>query len=326
MKKILFALLIASLFAGACKNKDLDYEDNCDPDGRAVKVVVNWDDPAKESRVMRINLFSQTEGMSDYGRDDVPKSGTKIIRLTEGCCYLPFCYDYNASNIYFRHETDDEQFEAYCANASRATYDKYASRVDDEETVAEPQEFYVHCPEGTFDVKFTPESPDTLVFHFYPKNKVREFTYCIRNIVGINNIQDVRGAISGMSSSYHFKSRSVVNTRSTLLFEDGATRGSNTDGYIEGVFYTFGPVSPYNNRFTIEILSKGEKYFTASWDVSDQITESMNDRAAKLERDGYDILIVNKGDIPEIPDPGTEEPSSGFEVGVGEWDNVVIYL
>lgn len=326
MKKILYALLIITLFAGACKNKDLDYEDNCDPAGRAVKIVINWDDPVKEARPMRINLFSLSEGIADYGREDIPKSGTKIIRLTEGCCYLPFCYDYNATNIYFRNEMEHELFEAYCAPASRATYNKYVTRDNDEETVAEPQDFYVHCPEQTFDVEFTSENPDALVFNFYPKNTVRKFTYCIKNIVGIDNIKEVRGDISGMSSSFHFKSRVISNTPSTMYFKNGVTRGTNTDGYIEGEFYTFGPVEPYHNIFTIEILATNGKYYIESWNVSDQITESMNDREAKIERDGYDILIVNDK-IPEIPPgPDDEGEGSGFEIGVGEWDEVIINL
>ena len=95
-------------------------------------------------------------------------------------------------------------------------------------------------------------------------------------------------------------------------------------GRITGRFYTFGPIEPYSNRFTIEVIPHKNVYFTAYWNVSDQITESMANREAKLARDGYDILLDSKlPPIPETEDPGED---SGFEIEIGEWNDVVIYL
>lgn len=325
MKK-LFYLLAAALVIVGCKNKELDYEDDCTPEGRYIKVVVNWDDHETQSRVMRINLFSETNGVAHYGRDDVPKSGEKVVKLSEGASYLPFCYEHNATNVRLKDETDHNLFVAYLAPATRATFEKYGTRIGDEQTVAEPgPEFYVHCPEDNFNVIFPANSTDPLIFNFYPKNIVREFTFCIKNVKGINYIQDSRGDISGMSASYHFKSRTLTDTRATLLFTDGQTGGSNEDGYIHGKFYSFGPVDPCQNSFGMEIWSQSEKAFFKHWDVSGQIIESMADRNAKIARDGYDILIVNKDPIV-IPPPEEDKKGSGFEVGVGEWNNVNIYL
>jgi len=325
MKKILYPLLSLSVCIGACKNKDLDYEYNCDPDTKAIKVIVNWESPETQSRVMRFNLFSLTDEIAHYGIDEISQKGEKAIKLSEGNSYLPFCYDYNTSNINFRYETNPELFEACCTSSIRMTYENYADKAEGEETIVAPQRLYIDCPNETFDVVYTAESPDTLVFHFYPQNIIREFTYCIKGVTGVNNIKDVRGAISGMSSSYNFKSRKLSAIRSTILFEDGTIRGTNTEGYIEGIFYTFGPVETYTNRFIIEVLTSGNEYITTHWDVSDQIAESMNNRDAKLARDGYDILIINKEELPDIPDPD-EGNSSGFEIEVGEWNNVTIYL
>lgn len=328
MKKTQHILLILSLLlvSFSCENKELDLEDYCAPCNKVIRVVVNWDDHDKDSRVMRINLLSNTTNVDHYGLDDVPESGAKNIQLTENASYWSYCYDYNATNIYFRNVATCELFEAYCIQATRDTYNNLATPVEGEETVAEPGEFYVHSLKDPFEVEFTPESPDTLILNFCPQNPVREYTFCIRGIKGYKNIQSIRGAISGMRYIYHFKSAEVVNTPGTILFDSGTAGGTDETGYITGKFYSFVSASPNKNRFTIEILSKENKYLTAYWDVSRQMNESETDRPAKLARDGYDILIENKT-IPEIP--GTTDPDDGnpgFEIGVNDWDNVDIFL
>lgn len=322
-------LLLSVLVAASCKNKTLCDDGVCVGD-TTIKVVVNWDDSA-DARAMRMNIFSRTPDAADYGRDNIPGGGEKNIMLVEGASYLPYCYDYYASNIYFRNETMLESFQAYCIETSRTTYSTRATPVEGEATVTDPGgDFYVHSWQETFDVIFCGECGDNvLILNFYPKNILRQFTYRINGIKGAQNIKEARGAISGMAAAYFFYTDKLTTERSTVLFEN-ATFGTDTDGngYIEGSFTTFGPVYPYANRFTIEVLS-GTNYYTYYWDMSGQIGESMADRDAKIARDGYDILIQNNDEIPEIPDPGGDGGSgggSGFEIGVGEWSDVEIYL
>lgn len=326
MKKILFLFLLF-LSALSCKNKTLCDGGLCAEGDVAIKVVVNWDDKS-DARAMRMNIFSQTDGAADYGRDNIPVSGEKMIKLVRNASYIPLCYDYYA-NINFRNETMLSLFQAYCAEVSRHTYNTLATPVPGEKTIEDPRgDFFVHSWQETFDVIFCNDCEDFLILNFYPKNILRQFTYRINNISGVKNIEEARGAASGMAAAYFFQTDELTSERSTVLFEKSTVGvDANGEGYIEGDFYTFGPVHPYTNRFTIEILSKIGDYYTAYWDVSDQISESMADREAKLAKDGYDILITNTK-IPEIPDPGGEEPGSGggFEIGVGEWDNVDVYL
>lgn len=326
MKNNLILLLLV-LFAVSCKNKELCDDGDCGSGNVTIKVVVNWENPATEARIMRMNIFSQTNGVIDYGRDAIPVSGEKYITLAENASYRPLCYDYN-SNVSFRNETTLDQFQAYTANAYRATYNTLATPVPGENTVVDPGgDFYVHSWLEDFDVVFC----DTvLVLNYYPKNILRTFTYRINNVKGASYVNEGRGAISGMAATYYFHTDELATVRSTVLFEN-ARMGVTSTGveYIEGSFTTFGPVNPYQNRFTIELLV-GSTYYTAYWDVSGQIDETMTDREAKLARDGYDILIDNNTDthIPEIPDPGETGggSGSGFEIGVEDWDNVDIYL
>lgn len=323
MKHIRF-LWLPALFVLSCENKKLCDDDGCGSGNVSVKVVVNWEEPAKEARAMRINLFSQTDGVTDYGRDAIPASGEKHISLVENASYRPLCYDYN-SNVSFRNETTLGTFQAYVAETYRATYNTLATPVPGEATVIDPGgDFYVHPWLGNFDVVFgdTPE----LTINFYPENILRTFTYRINNAKGATFANEARGAISGMAATYQFLTGQLTAVRSTVLFDKARTgTTSSAVDYVEGTLTTFGPVSPYQNRFTIELLA-GNKYYTAYWDVSGQIAESMVDRESKLARDGYDILIDNDGRLPEIPEPEAGGSGSGFEIGVDEWNNVEIYL
>lgn len=327
MKRVHYLLLLM-VIAVSCKNKELCEDGSCEGDKNIVKVVINWEKPKEEARPMRINIFSMSDGVPDYDRDNVSTSGEKYITLREGAAYRAYCYDYY-SNINFRNETTIDAFEAYCTGASRSTYNELATPVEGESTVIDPEgDFYAHSWLENFEVIFN-EGP-VLELNFYPKNKLHRFTYRINNIEGAQYINNARGAISGMAATYFFYTDALTTERSTVLFENSTiVSDKNGNGYIEGTFYTFGPVSPYKNRFTTEVFSKGSKYYTAYWDVSGQIEESMENREAKLAKDGYDILIDNniKTDIPEIPDPGEDSGSGGgFDIGVGEWNNVDIYL
>lgn len=323
-------LLLLLLFAAvSCKNKELSDEDPCIIGDFDVRVVVNWEEPTN-ARVMRMNIFSLTPGETDFGRMPIPAIGEMMIKLTYGSSHIPLCYDYNA-NVSFRNETTLEEFQANCPVATRSTYNTLATPVSGEPTVSDPGgDFYVHSWLDPFEVVLCTDcgTDDEVILNFYPENKLRKFTYRINNVIGTEYLSSARGAISGMAAAYFFHTDELATERSTILFEK-ATYGTdrNGTGYIEGSFYAFGPVSPYQNRFTIEALS-GNTYYTAYWDVSGQITETMADREAKLARDGYDILIQNDPDtdLPEIEEPEGGTSGSGFEIGVGEWDNVDIYL
>lgn len=326
MKKILFTIIPLLLLSVSCKNKELSAEDPCRTTGFDVLVRMNWDDHQRDSRTMRMSLFSRNDN-PHYDRESVDKSGRKTMKLPLGCCYAPICYDYYARNVYFRNETTCEQVEAYSAASTRTTYVSRAEPVDDETTVSEPGNFYMDAWDGTFDIVDIPGEGEQLVIDFYPQDVMREFTFRINNVMGAKNIADARGAVSGMSASILVLTRQLSDKRSTVLFENA--KASNEEvGYIEGKFYTFGPLEPYSNRFTIEVMSRKNQYFTSYWDVSGQIAESMADRAAKLARDKYDILIDNdpNKELPPIPGDGDPDPGSGFDINVDEWDDVTIYL
>lgn len=330
MRNCLIGLLLLLLPLASCRHKELSPDDYCGTGDRKILVRVHWDHAASQARVMRINLFSLSPGVNDYGRDEVPAAGEKQLSLVGGASYRLFCYDYNAQNIYFRNEMEAARFEAYFSGASRATYNNYGSPVAGEATYSAPSggEFYVDAATAPIDIDNDPLHDQ--VIDCYPKNILRQFTFRINNICGYNYIKDLRGAVSGMASTFRFQDNSPGEERATILFGN-IRKGYDAEkeyGYLEGEFFTFAPPAPYKNQFTAELYSTAGKYYGAYWDVSPQVKESMEDREGKLIRDGYDILLWNDREqhIPDI-DPGEGASGGGFDIGVGEWgDEVIIEL
>jgi hypothetical protein len=262
----------------------------------------------------------------------------KFITLPEGGSYLCLLYDYYAQDVYFRNENDMNLIEAFCLPTTRTTYNTRANPVEGEETVSEPGVFFIDRLNEPFTVGMAANETDTLYMDFYPKNTMREFTFMVRNVTGVENISKVLGAISGISSSYFLATGKMSDKPSTLLFEkvNYVDMGDGPVDYLEGKFYTFGVTEPLSNRFTIELISKNSTYYYGYWDVSDQVTASIAGRAAKLAKDGYDILIENHpdddGGLDPIPDDddgddgGGGVAGGGFNVGVGAWDNITVPL
>jgi hypothetical protein len=305
---------------------------------RIVKVTVHWgwDETSQDqNRFMRMNLFSYDSEFPHYGIDPIAKDGVKFIYLPEGGSYLCLLYDYYAQDIYFRNENDMNLIEAFCLSTTRSSYSSRANPVQGEETVSEPGVFFIDRLEEPFTVGMAANETDTLYMDFYPKNIIREFTFMVRNVAGAENISKVLGAISGMSSSYFLSTGKMSDKPSTILFENihYVDMGEGPIDYLEGKFYTFGVTEPVNTRFTIELVSNNDTYYYGYWDVTDQIIASITGRATKLEKDGYDILIENQpdddGGLNPIPDgDGSDDggASGGFDVGVGNWDNIIVPL
>ncbi|MDL2230307.1 DUF5119 domain-containing protein [Alistipes sp. OttesenSCG-928-L06] len=337
MKRLHYIILplLMSILAVSCKNKELVDDDICGGNSNKlqIKVVVNWTN-FLDARSMRYSLFSVTPGVEDYDRDAVPASGSKFISLPYGATYKPLCYDYYATNVYFRNENSYNNIEAYCVVSNRSTYNTYVETNPDiltrQQTVGEPNDFFVDVLTTQFQA-VPKEGEDPRVIEFTPVNVLRQFTFIIYNVKGSVNISESRGAITNMSGSYYLtRAKKLADEGSTVLFTNTSVY-NEAGGYITGYFYTFGPVGDtpedFNDiRFTIEVFSNSGVYFAGNWDVTQEVvdTEVLGSPAKRL-RDGYDIVIYNRGELPEIPDGGSG-PGSGFEIGVGDWNNVVIEL
>jgi hypothetical protein len=185
-----------------------------------------------------------------------------------------------------------------------------------------------------------PDKGDTLFLHYYPDNVLHTFTFLIKDVEGVENISQIRGAISGVSGSYFPATGKQATRPSTLLFDGIAI---HTNGNVTGQFTTFGFVdfNTIYNRLTIEILSDANRYYYATWGYWDgkwdrHVTEQLKGAwgtSGSLEEQmtwrehngGYDIILSNDGrlSVPYEP-PAQGSNNSGFIIETSDWDNVVV--
>ncbi|GHT60143.1 hypothetical protein AGMMS50239_08460 [Bacteroidia bacterium] len=333
----LYLLLFCS-----CENRELSADDPCG-DAFAVEVVIHWDgiDPAdKPQKGMVAHLFAQN-GLQRYERADLPVDGGRM-NIPGNIPYIPLCYDYYGNEyIYFRNENSLDLFEAYSAPAT-GLYNSYgpnsasvraAAGETEENTVSEPYpyNFFVTRNDSLFTVR--PVPGQTQYLHFYPQNVLREFTFLIRNVEGVENIAGAYGAISGMSAAYRMGDGVKGVEPATVLFGNQKGRVIWADDSITGTFCTFGPadIEHFRNRLTVGVVSVRHGYYYGTWEetVREQLAGALGENgtleeqaAWRLQNSGYDIVLQNEGRlvIPDEPGDGT------FIIDVGDYDNVVVPL
>jgi hypothetical protein len=360
--------IIACLTAG-CRHYELSTDDGCEGDV-VVRVKILWEEEeqtTKPSNGMRVHLFPATEPeLHTATRHAVGVDGGEI-RVMNDMSYHPICYDFGGPfTVYYRNEQSHEQFEAYCQPAT-GTYNIYADMQPGEVTVSDPQPrtLYMARNEDRFDVFVQPG--DTLELLFEPDNVLHEYTFLIYGVEGLENVSDIKGAISGMAGSYFPGLGAPASEASTILFHevDMYTNGQQrkwddelralfptgwddpvtgwTDDWIIGRFSAFGIVSltDIRNRLTIECLTPASRYYYASWGywlgqwedtVGEQMWASMGvngtvaeQQAWRARNGGFDIVLANDGRLV-IPEDEKGDDDGGFDIDVGEWDNVIIPL
>jgi hypothetical protein len=298
-------LLVTAVFVISCENKELCTEHT---HGMPVRVVVHWDSVAAKDRPtqgMRLNLFSQ-DANPHYGMVDLSANETNH-QLLPMSSHRALVYDYHGSeNIYFRNENHPQLIEAYSAPMTRASYTRANPT---ETTVAEPGTFFMDRVD-TFQVTGA-DGGDTL--HLYPQNILKTYTFTINGVKGAGYVTDTRGALSGMSGSYFLATGEGAKSSSTLLFY--AQRNVSAS-CIEGTFRTFGRIESAGNLFTLEILSASGMDAYA-WEVKQKMI-------AAEQNGSYHITV--DADIVVPPPPDTPPGNGGFDIGSGNWDDVVINL
>jgi hypothetical protein len=316
MKKIArYVMLVLAAIATSCQNKELHDPGvlPTQPEGSVV-VRINWAPGLNVPTVdgMRINLFSHTEDIPDYGKDDVSATGGEVRfpprRPQTVLSYKTFAYNYEGNNVKFVNESDSILIEATSNSLSRATYSRTF-----------PEEPTIDQVRGDFHVGINPsymvlETDEVQFIDVYPENAVKTYTFEIRGVNGAEFISQTRGGIAGFSASYFLANGGLSTTSSTVLFNAQANGEQNT---ITGSFRTFGRLDRTNN-FTIEILypsnTPGAGIVQKTWDVTGQIDDGIN----------YHI-IIDDADI-NIPDEGGMGETGGWEVDLNDWNDVTVPL
>jgi hypothetical protein len=338
------AFAIAVTLLCSCENRELSVDDPCG-DRAAVEVVIHWDgvDPAdKPQKGMVVHLFAQNRRLG-YERADLPVDGGRM-QIPWNIPYVPLCYDYYGNDyIHFRHEDDLDLLEAFSAPET-GLYNSYGPNSAswravtgeaEENTIAEPYpyRFFAVRNDTLFTVR--PISGQTQYLHFYPQNVLREFTFLIRNVEGVENIASATGAISNMSASYRLCDGVKGVEPATVLFGNKPGRVIWAGDSITGTFCTFGPadIEHLRNRLTVGVVSVNRGYYSGSWvdTVREQIAGALGEHGTweeqlnwRLHNEGYDIVLDNNKEgrliIPSEPGGGT------FIVDVVDYENVIVPL
>ncbi|GHU09192.1 hypothetical protein FACS189431_6830 [Alphaproteobacteria bacterium] len=351
-KEMRFTRLLLLSFAAvsvSCEHRELSLDDPCEtPDyynQASVQVIIHWDGIApadKPDKGMVAHLFAQNDPLR-YERADLPVDGGRMD-IPGNIPYVPLCYDYYGNEyIHFRNENSPDLFEAYSAPAT-GLYNAYgpnsvssraAGSEAEEHTVAEPYPYSFFATRNKDLFTVLPVPGQTQYLHFYPQNVLREFTFLIRDVEGVQNIAGASGAISGMSATYRMLDGLIGTEPSTVLFGSRQGRVTWAGDSITGAFCTFGPadLERLANRLTVGIISVAHGYYYGTWEetVREQIAGALGENWTWEEQvdwrsrnSGYDIVLQNGGrlDIPDVinPDDGT------FIIDVGDYDKVVVPL
>jgi hypothetical protein len=333
-KRLIFAFsLLIMICANGCANKDLfDGIPDCESrpvviDELVVKIQLHWDSiPATKDPTQGffVDVFSENPSYPDYGHVLMPPSDIYYCQLDSGNFYNGGAYNYyDPVNINFLSEGSRDG-RAIVSSVNIPTYVtlQNTGKVPKEPLIAEPGNFYGTHYEH-FHVVRPPSGSDTVPLDLYPKPLLREFTYCVRGVKGGQYINQTRGGFSGVASECYLTNDSIARM-ATLMFDGVQAVKVDSTYNLTGRFMTFLPLNIYSQTsewFTLEVLSLTQTYYYGTWNVIGQVRESLENRPAKIARDGYDILIDNDQIGPITPGGGggDDGSGSGFVVGVDEW-------
>ncbi|MDR0893919.1 MAG: DUF5119 domain-containing protein [Prevotellaceae bacterium] len=268
--------------------------------------------------------------------------------------------------VYYRNEQSREHFEAYCQSATgtyNQYADMQPGEVTVAEPL--PRTLYMVRNDETFTVDALPGDTLELRFEPDNVLREYTFLiYGIEGLANVADIKGAISNMA--ASYFPAQARRSDNGSTILFTGiDMYTRGQQrtwseqqlrffpagwddpvtgwTGDWIIGRFCAFGMVDPSDlrNRLTIECLTPATRYYYASWGywlgqweetVSNQLWATTGTHGTLEEQQawravngGFDIVLANDGRLI-IPQDEDEGDNDGFDIDVGEWDNVIVPL
>lgn len=148
---------------------------------------------------------------------------------------------------------------------------------------------------------------ETVVIHADGKSVVETYTYIVKTVVGMENVNTVQALVSGQAASKFLWDEHTPTATVNLLTQTVADR---TRKCFYGVYNTFGQIAGrvYIN-FLVQTAAGDELVFPV--DVTDQITDPDN-TGHRIEIDSIDVAASS----------GTA--SEGYIPTVNQWDDEII--
>ena len=320
MNRIVSALIAFLLiFLASCQRKDL-----LDPhDHHNLIIKANFDDHALNQL-----LSHKSDGYSKPGEPKTTKyviyekTTQKIARTgsfkgLQGGVYLPEgIYDLLVYTSDF-NEYDANFFRAFDKKETAETYTRQ-SAAPDGSSRSDVTEVYMVEPDPTFAVL----SEDIIVFEGHEDQLLevefvqKSFKYYLTiKAKGLQNIHTAKMNISGMyTTAYLTHEEHRMNEAGIQTVDMEITRYDPTDqtgeGEVYGEFWSFGP----NQR---EDISNSITLYFVNGDVITMKLQDLSPQIKTLTRGG-EIIVTEKLEI--------KGPASGFQPGVGDWNDTNVDL
>lgn len=333
---ILFGVLILLGLSG-CEHKDLCYHH----DHRVrLQVLFDWRD-APDASPNGMAVFFYPENGGEWYRFDFANIHGGEVSVPAGR-YSVICYNNDTPGVFFQNTDTHSSHTAYTRESGlfevigqygRADVLARIPRADgaeDERVMLCPDELwgcqalevevdeqgvrYICVPESEKDLYDGPLSTETLnTITLYPHELTCVYTYEIRNVENLGEVNNMSASLSGMSSTLRLHDEELGLEAVTLPF--AASVGS--DGHtIVGKFITFGhhPSNSKPHRMMLYVWTKAGSFCYGSgtgsekFDVTSQVDNAPNRRRVHFIIDGLTI-------------PSTiDDAEGGFKPGVFDWN------
>lgn len=310
----IFLLPLVVLLLLGCTHKDLDFSDRA-----AVLISYDWSrSPEASPEMMRAAVFSDNVQPVFF-----PFSGSQggTVDLSKGHTYSFIGYNSDTEYIYTSGSTYGT-FEFCCQPTELATFSPMfaprraggseAPRAIGSETleiVAEPDPlWYAVAPNVAINGSEVINMPMQSAVHYY--------TFTIKSVQNLSNVQEILATLSGMSISFNPSQGRCTQTNCIIPFKMEST----ADNELRGTLRSFGyfPKAEYELEDTKSLViyvqtGDGRRiYYT--FDVTQALDE------AAVNPGSSDVAI----ELKELPIPKPLYNGSGFHPSVEGWQEVQV--
>lgn len=301
---VIFTLLVTS----SCR-EELCYDH---PHNGKVEIVVDWKHLPEGIAVpsgVKVGAYGSTDGVSVDQFHLSSEGGTRV--LGQGTFHF-MLYNNNTQTIYFRGLEVWAKAEAYLAQTTQASYNKIpvnrasGSKVESRSGSYPADALYVGDQKGVLVGAFQTENQKVVI---EPKSVVKSVVVRVQ-LVGLKNVSQARGYLTGCSESINLPTRAISQTPTTVLFDYRSATGSE----LQARFNVFGMVDkekiPEGYKVGLELILLDGQYLKYDFDIEGQINELF-----KVQ--GGVLVIPQTIIVPDIEQP---TGNAGFEPGIGSWD------
>lgn len=289
-------ILLSGIFLAGCVKEEKCPENETEL--QEIHIMPQWRQGDQKPEGIRVYYYSLETGK--YVQNNLSADGGEE-RLRRGE-YSMLMHNNDSEKIFFNNKDDYDRHEAYTRKVSRPSY---ISPAPEEETYDQPDMLWL----ASFD------------YYNVLKDACNEIRFCPRKMVhtyygsieaeGLENVQSIRGALTGMVSSIVLKSGNPGSIPGTVFFDAG-----QSDGKIRFTVTCFGVFkgngcAVQKHYLVLEFLMR-KGIATKTLDV----TSLMN------AIDDEDTICIDKPIV--IPSDGSGgDDDGGFNANVGDWVQII---